>query len=68
MNRIIKNISAPLLAFLLCMAVPAPLLAINDTIIAVVNDDVITSEDLHEYLEAMFMQLAAEGKSKPGRV
>lgn len=43
---------------------PKPLWAINDTIIAVVNDDVITLQDLHDYLQAMYMQLISEGKSK----
>ncbi len=35
----------------------------NDTIIAIVNKEVITLKDLHDYLSAIYLQLSAEGKS-----
>lgn len=37
---------------------------VDDAIIAVVNKDVITLKDLHEYLSAFSMQLSAEGKTE----
>ena len=45
-----------------CMAHPA--LALEDTIIAVVNSDIITQRDLTDYQEAIYFQLKSEGKSK----
>ncbi len=36
----------------------------NDSIIAIVNKEIITLKDLHEYLNAIYMQLYSEGKSK----
>ena len=38
--------------------------AINDTILAVVNDQVITIKDLYEYLNSIYIQIKAEGKSE----
>lgn len=36
----------------------------NDTIIAVVNNDIITLKDLHDYLSAIYLQLSSEEKSQ----
>ncbi len=36
--------------------------AVNDTIIAIVNDDVITLKDLQDFLHAVYIQLLSEGK------
>lgn len=38
--------------------------AVNDTIIAVVNKDVITLKDLREFLSAIYVQLRSEGISE----
>ena len=38
--------------------------AVEDTIIAVVNNDIITQRDLADYLESIHFQLQSEGKSE----
>ncbi|HOW36274.1 MAG TPA: peptidyl-prolyl cis-trans isomerase [Candidatus Omnitrophota bacterium] len=57
-----------ILVFLLILAglpsLPAAAQTVDDAIIAVVNSDVITLKDLHEYLSAFSMQLSAEGKTE----
>jgi len=40
-----------------------PVLAVDDAILAVVNDDLITLKDMHEYLSSIYFQLRASGKS-----
>lgn len=40
------------------------LFALEDTIIAVVNDDVITLKDLRDYLSSIYAQLRIEGRSE----
>lgn len=35
----------------------------NDTIIAIINNEVITSKDLQEYLKAIYLQISSEGRS-----
>ncbi len=41
--------------------------AVDDTIIAVVNDDVITLQDLHDFLNIVYIQLTSEG-TKPQEI
>src|SRR3989338_4137760 len=35
----------------------------NDTIIAIVNKEVITLKEIHDYLKAIYMQVKSEGRS-----
>src|SRR3989338_1961258 len=51
-----------ILAFL--NVVSRPLWAVDDTIIAVVNDEIITLHDLRDYLEGIYTQLKLEGRSE----
>jgi len=53
------------LIILIITALPAGrLYAITDAILAVVNDDVITYEDLKGFLNTIYIQLKSEGKSQ----
>ena len=42
---------------------PYPSQAVEDTIIAIVNDDIITLRDLQDFLDSMFMAMRMEGHS-----
>ncbi len=59
--QIIKNLL--LIVALVFLAGTKSFGAPNDTIIAVVNDDVITFKNFQEYLTTLYMQLHTEGKS-----
>lgn len=48
-------------------AAARPALAIDDAILAVVNDEVITVKDLKEYMKGIYAQLKIEGRS-PGEI
>ncbi len=63
MSLIIKICCSFILITTCAFGYPMLSWGINDAIIAVVNEEVITLKDLHEYLQAMYMQLIAEGKS-----
>lgn len=43
---------------------PRPATAADDAIVAVVNSEIITLKDFREYLNALYMQMMAEGKSQ----
>jgi parvulin-like peptidyl-prolyl isomerase len=43
---------------------PAPVWALEDTIVAVVNNDIITQRDLIDYYESAYFQLKSEGLSQ----
>ena len=47
-----------------CLAAGAPkVLAVDDAILAVVNDEVITAKDLREYMQGIYAQLRVEGRT-----
>jgi len=52
-----------LFAAIVLISFPSLTLAMEDTIVAIVNKDVVTLKDLREYLAAKHMQLKSEGKS-----
>jgi parvulin-like peptidyl-prolyl isomerase len=56
-----------LILFFLLVSVPRVHAAIEDTIVAVVNDEVITLNDLKDYIDARTAQLRLEG-TKPGDI
>ena len=43
---------------------PTRLWAMEDTIVAIVNSDIVTLRDLHQYLNEKYWQLKTEGKSE----
>lgn len=43
---------------------PVTVSALEDTIVAVVNDDIITQRDMTDYYESVYFQLKSEGKSQ----
>ncbi len=57
-----RNVLALLLFLFVLMAQPAAA-AIEDTIVAVVNDEVITLNDLKDYIETRAMQMRIEGNN-----
>ncbi len=63
MNRyLLKLLSA--LFFVCLFALPASARTLmNDSIIAIVNDDVITLKDLRQYIDSIYSQLKIENKS-----
>ncbi len=50
-----------LIHFLLAILCAKSSLAVDDTIIAIVNDDVITMHDLRDYYQSIYLQFLAEG-------
>ncbi len=50
-------------AFVIGIFSAAPVLALEDGIIAVVDSDVITAKDLQDYLRSIYAQLRIEGRS-----
>ncbi len=49
--------------FILLVLIVSPrAFAVNDAIIAIVNDNVITLKDLNEFLNSIYMQMMADGK------
>ncbi len=62
MRKLKLSTAGILLSLSLCWGV-SPTLAINDTILAIVNDDIITLKDMQEFLRAYYLQLQADGKS-----
>jgi len=52
------------LILLLILSSSLPIYAIDDKIIAIVNDDVITFRELHDHLSTAYMELVSSGKSK----
>jgi parvulin-like peptidyl-prolyl isomerase len=47
-----------------CMVLPAcPVMALDDGIIAVVDNDVITAKDFQDYMRGLFSQLKIEGRT-----
>ncbi len=59
-NNNLRNYLFTLLFFIF---LTTPLLALEDAIIAVVNDDLITLKDFQEFLNAIYLQLKASKKS-----
>ncbi len=54
----------PIVLSTVFMAMPVrPVLAVEDAIIAVVDDDVITAKDLQDYLRGIYSQLRIEGRT-----
>ena len=56
-----------IIPFLICtfsLLLSSPLWAIEDGILAVVNDEVITHRDLQEYINATYVSLATQGYSQ----
>ncbi len=60
--KINKCLASLIVIFILTCHPPA--FALNDAIIAVVNDEVITLKNLSDYLRASYLQLRSEGKSE----
>lgn len=62
--RRIKYTVGILLALLLCAGSvqPTPLYAVDDAILAVVNDELITLKDLRDYVRGTYVALVAEGR------
>ncbi len=56
-----KNRIFPLFAVLMCIAAPAVFAKpLNDSIVAIVNNDVITLKDLKDYVSSIYRQLKVE--------
>ncbi len=58
-----RNILSIIILGIIFMAPAIPAYAIDDAILAVVNDEVITVKDLKEYMKSVFAQLKIEGRS-----
>ena len=56
-----KNIKTLLIVLFLGLCLPRAALALEDTIVAVVNDDVITLHDLRDYVDSIVTQKKLEG-------
>ncbi len=63
----IKSLSGVLLVMVVngaCMVLPVcPVMALDDGIIAVVDNDVITAKDFQDYMRGLFSQLKIEGRT-----
>ena len=57
----LNNIVAALLCAALILSIASPCFAVDDTIIAVVNDELITLKDLKDYIRQTYAQLKTEG-------
>src|SRR3989338_3025144 len=64
MPQRIKNLFIFILSMLCLFSSTPPGWAADDTIVAVVNDDVVTLHDLHNYYNSIYLQLWAEGMPK----
>jgi len=62
-KNILKIISVPLALIFAFIAAPASSFA-QDSVVAIVNNDVITQKDLNDFLNFMRMQISAEYKGK----
>ncbi len=62
-SRNIKRLLVPLILFHFLFCTQS-IYAVDDAILAVVNDSVITFQELNEYLRTLYLQLKAEGKSE----
>ena len=64
MLRLRKAIWLVLPVAVLWFGMCRPAAALDDAILAVVNDQIITLSDLREYIKGVYLSLVAEGKSK----
>lgn len=63
-KKLMKKISLVLILSLMVGSWAVRAQALDDAILAVINDELITLKDLREYLRAIYLQLQAEGKSE----
>ncbi|HQP12043.1 MAG TPA: hypothetical protein PK470_04695, partial [Candidatus Omnitrophota bacterium] len=63
MGRQNKGVSGAVVALLLLLSSCPMAHAVEDAIIAVVNDDIITLKNFKDYVHSLFTQLRMEGKS-----
>jgi len=61
-----KRICRTLMVITLCgsLWIPPAAAKIQDAIVAVINDDVITVSDLHDYMNALYQRLLSAGRSQ----
>jgi len=63
MNRFICNIAVILTLVTIPFSLSTPALAVEDAIIAIVDDELITLNDLKDYVQSTYVGLVAEGLS-----